>query len=109
MGEEMSGSGEYTAEERAAILDRMRAVTNQFYLGAVRAGCHAFIEFAGLMGEFIKVCEETEARGAPWVNANGHGANLVLQQFQVDYVREKLECIYGEQVLSPPETPANGA
>ena len=37
----------YSAEERAAILAKMRAASNLFYSAAANAGCHAFIEFTG--------------------------------------------------------------
>lgn len=90
---------EYTAEERAAILESMRQTSNRFYASAVHAGCHAFIEFAGLMNEYIKACEGAEARGEAWVHASGHGDNLKLEDFQIAYIREKLGCIFGDQVL----------
>lgn len=55
----------YTPEERKAILARMRTASNLFYSAAAAAGCHAFIEFTGLMNEFIKLCTEAEAQGLP--------------------------------------------
>ncbi len=94
--------GEYTPAERAEILARMREVSAWFYLAAQRVGCHAFIEFTGLMNEFRQRCERAEEAGdASWIGANGHDVNMPLKPYEVDYIREKLHCIYGEAVLKP--------
>lgn len=86
----------YTVEERKAILTKMRAASNLFYSAAANAGCHAFIEFTGLMNEFIKLCETAEAQGLPWVHANVHGdVHLPFKPHHIEYLSEKLECIYG--------------
>lgn len=87
---------DYTAEERQAILQRMRKASNSFYFAAMVAGCHAFIEFTGLMNEFIKLCDDAEKAGIPWVHANVHGdVHLPFQPWHMAYLSEKLECIYG--------------
>lgn len=100
VGGAVLGHGEYTAEERAAILESMRQTSARFYASASLSGCHAFLEFAGLLNEFIKACADAEARGDHgWVHANGHGGNLKLELHQVAYIREKLGCIYGDAVL----------
>ncbi len=94
--------GEYTPEERGKILERMRSISDDFYYAATVCGCHAFIEFAGLMNEFIDVCNRAETSGnGGWVHANGHGENLAMLPHEVAYVREKLNCIYGNAVLAP--------
>jgi len=88
-----------TPEERAAILQRMRAASNQFYYAATTAGCHAFIEFTGLMNEYIKLCEEADAAGIEWVHASVHGdVHLPFQPHHIGYLNEKLECIYGRRL-----------
>lgn len=88
---------EYTTEERAVMLRGMRAVSDNFYAGAVRVGVHAFIEFCGLMNEFIKLCEEAHAKGIDFTMANVHtDQHLPFQPHHIAYVYEKLECIYGE-------------
>lgn len=85
-----------TPEERAAILQRMRDASNRFYAAAAAAGCHAFIEFTGLMNEYVKLCQEAEAAGLEWVHANVHGGNhLPFAPHHIAYLSEKLECIYG--------------
>lgn len=94
----------YTTEERAKMLADMRRTSNFFYGAAIQIGCHAFIEFTGLMNEYIKVCEEAEARGeTEWPIANVHtGTHLRLKTHQVEYIREKLECIYGHEMFAHP-------
>jgi len=88
-----------TPEERREILRRMHAASNNFYAAAARAGCHAFIEFTGLMNEFIKLCETAEAQGIPWVRANVHGdVHLPFKPHHIEYLSEKLECIYGKRI-----------
>lgn len=87
---------EYTADERAAMLRGMRAVSDNFYAGAVRVGVHAFIEFCGLMNEFIKLCTEAHEKGIDFTMANVHAdQHLPFQPHHIAYLNEKLECIYG--------------
>lgn len=88
-----------TPEGRQEILRRMREASNQFYAGATSSGCHAFIEFTGLMNEFIKLCSEAEETGMEWVHANVHGeVKLPFRPYHINYLNEKLECIYGRRL-----------
>lgn len=81
---------------RARALERMRWASDVFYSHAADTGCHAFLEFTGLMNEFIQLCQDAEAAGKPWLHANVHsGEHLRLEPWHRDYVREKLACIYG--------------
>lgn len=90
-----------TPEERKAILDKMQAASDIFYSIAVAAGCHAFIEFTGLLNEHIKICREAENSGIEWVRANVHGdTHLPFKPHNIKYINEKLECIYGRGLAS---------
>lgn len=94
-----------TPEGRQEILRRMRAASSAFYIAATQCGCHAFIEFAGLMNEFIDVCARAEKEGINWPHANVHGdVHLPFEPFNYDYLSEKLECIYGV-VIEPRSIP----
>jgi hypothetical protein len=87
---------DYTPEERREILTKMRTASSVFYAAAANAGCHAFVEFTGLMNEFIKLCSEADEQGIDWVRANIHGdVHLPFKPYHVAYLSEKLECIYG--------------
>jgi hypothetical protein len=85
-----------TREERELCLGKMRTAKDQFYYGAVRSGNHAFIEFTGLMHEYIKLCEEAHERGEDFTEMNVHAStHLPLKQHHLAYINEKMGCIYG--------------
>ena len=99
---------EGTPEGRQAILARMRAASRTFYGAAFTSGCHAFVEFAGLMNEFIKLCEEAERAGIDWMHASGHVARLPFQPYNIEYLNTKLECIYGVRLEHHPAMASKG-
>jgi len=83
-------------ERRAEALQKMKAASDTFYGLAVRTGCHAFIEFAGLMNEFITLCHKAEDDGVNWLIANTHtNTPIPIREHNIDYLAEKLDCIYG--------------
>jgi hypothetical protein len=84
------------ADERAVCLEKMRAASSAFYFAAVRAGNHPFIEFCGLMNEYIAACADAHNRGDDFTEFSVHaGKHLPLPSYRVDYLNEKLACIYG--------------
>lgn len=91
----------YTDEELREMLSRMKDASTEFYRRATAIGNHAFIEFTGLMNEYIKACEEALAAGQDFTLANTHtGIALPLQPHHVMYLAEKLNCIYGPTLAS---------
>lgn len=78
-------------------LVKMRAASDAFYSAAVRTGCHAFIEFAGLINEYIDICSAMTASGnTDWMHASARsGTVLPMKSYQIRYLAEKLDCIYG--------------
>lgn len=91
----------YTPEERAEMLRKMSHVSDTFYSLAAASGCHALIEYTGLMNEFIKVCAEAHAKGQQFPFSNTHsGIALPFKHFHLAYLAEKLNCIYGPALLS---------
>lgn len=89
-----------TPEEREAALVQMRAASNVFYLLAQKIGVHPFIEFCGLMNEYIKACSDANKEGIDFSECNIHsGIALPMEQYHVNYVNEKLECIYTGRVM----------
>ena len=90
--------------DRKLALERMASVCEAFYLAAVATDCHAFIEFTGLLGEFLNVCRDAEDSGnRTWMGANVHGGHLPMAPFRLGYLREKLACIYGPALLADAE------
>lgn len=86
----------YTKEELELMIHRMRTASNEFYRLAVGVGNHAFIEFAGLMNEYISVCERAVEQSIDFTEANVHaGGELPMEPHHFEYLMEKLECIYG--------------
>jgi hypothetical protein len=83
-------------QELHHICNSMQVVSDQFYKGAINTGNHAFIEFCGLMNEYIKVCRNAIAKDIDFTEANIHsGTALPMTPYELDYAREKFECIYG--------------
>lgn len=81
--------------QREQCLIKMQAASDAFYKAAVLAGNHAFIEFTGLMNEFIKICQENHDRGIDFTDANTHcSTRMKVAPYQMNYLREKLGCIF---------------
>lgn len=77
-------------------LAKMRAASDQFYSLAANTQCHAYLEFTGILNEYIKICEENLVRGIDFREENIHKGNsqMVIKDYQIDYMNEKLECIF---------------
>lgn len=89
----------YSVQERQEMLEAMRRASVTFYAAAVNTRVHGFIEFTGLMNEFIKLCEEADQQGIDWIFANVHGdKHLPFKPYHVAYLSEKLQCIYGKRL-----------
>lgn len=82
-------------EEREIALLEMQRVSSAFYRQAIQIGVHPFIEFCGLMNEYIQCCREAHDQGIDFSQCNTHsGKHLPMAGHNVKYVNEKLECIF---------------
>ena len=82
-------------EQREVCLRKMRETSDAFYRAAFKIGNHAFVEFCGLMNEYIKICQENHERGIDFTNCNTHcSERMVVRPYEMAYLREKLECIF---------------
>ena len=82
-------------------LKKMKEASRQFYLQAVRTECHAFIEFTGLMNEYIKICEEFQRQypDQDFRKCNIHNSQrLEFKPYHIAYFNEKLQCIYQARI-----------
>lgn len=96
---------EHTDAELLDMLAKMDAASRLFYSLAVRAGCHGFIEFTGLMNEYINVCRQTLEAGQDFTLSNTHAEKpLVIQDYQISYFAEKFDCIFGPTLRAHPES-----
>lgn len=90
-----------TPQEQKVALVEMKSAADAFYLAAIRTGNHPFVEFAGLMNEYINACRSAHEQGIDFSECNRHtGLELPLHPVMSDYINEKLECIFsGQKVL----------
>ena len=86
----------YSPEEREDILTAMEIARDQFYAAATRIGIHPYVEMAGFMGEFIKMCRDMHEEGVDF----GTSA-LRAKPHQLAYIAEKFDCIFGEALADP--------
>lgn len=94
----------YNKAEREEILVSMREASSKFYGMAVHTKCHPFIEFTGLLNEFITICQAAHAKGIDFTQSNTHtGQALPIAPHNVAYLAEKLNCIYGPSLLASSE------
>ena len=92
----------YSSDELRTMIRGMTAVSHDFYPAAVRVGNHAFIEFCGLMNEYIKLCQQTVKEDGDFTMGNVHtGRPLVAHDFNIRYIAEKFECIFGPTLQDP--------
>ena len=85
--------------ELQECIKQMHKASDTFYSLAVHAGNHAFIEFTGLINEYIQLCEKAAADGVDFRMASTHTGERIAGH-NVRYIREKLECIYGLDLLA---------
>lgn len=90
-----------TKGEREAALVAMQRTSNAFYAAAASIGNHPFIEFCGLMNEYIKCCELAHEQGIDFTECNTHtGQTLPIPGFSLEYMNEKLECIFNGIIVA---------
>lgn len=101
---ECTSNDDFLVDEKSPeqVLALMRQASTAFYQRAINIGNHAFIEFTGLMNEYIKCCAEAAAQGIDFRECNTHsGKALPMPDYSMAYINEKLECIFlGSVVLA---------
>lgn len=93
--------------EREVTLRRMDETITRFYGSAVQIGTHPFIEFAGVMTAYLRSCERAHEAGIDFTECNAHtGQQLPVESFEVTYLNEKLNCIFGGRFAATPAAPS---
>ncbi len=88
------------ANERETALQRMDRAVSRFYSEATQIGVHPFIEFAGVMAAYAKSCRRAHEAGVDFSECNRHSGRLLpVEEFELDYLNEKLECIFTGQLV----------
>lgn len=88
-----------TQEELRQCILKMREASSHFYAAAVRCDNHAFIEFTGLMNEYIAVCKDRMREGIDFRFVNKHTGSPPLLPVRLEYLNEKIDCIYGVEFV----------
>jgi hypothetical protein len=88
-------------KERETALADMRKASDAFYVAATRIGNHPFIEFCGLMNEYIQCCQRAHAAGIDFTECSTHtGQALPIADVSLAYMNEKLECIFQGAIMA---------
>lgn len=96
-------------QERRVALERMDQAIGRFYSAAIQIGNHPFIEFAGVMTAYLKSCQRAHDAGIDFTECNQHaGRELPMESFEVDYLAEKLNCIFGNRIAAQVSEPEQG-
>lgn len=90
-----------TPADREVALKKMDEAVNRFYSAAVQTANHPFVEFAGVMRAYIKSCTIAHERGIDFSECSRHsGHELPMESFEVAYLAEKLDCIFGGRIVA---------
>ena len=90
-----------TPAEREVALKRMDETIRRFYGSAVQIGNHPFVEFAGVMTAYLKSCQRAHEAGIDFTECNVHsGQSLPMESFEIDYLQEKLNCIFDGRITA---------
>lgn len=94
----------YSSDELKVMAKRMRMVTSMLYPELVQTSCHPFIEFCSLMSKYVDICERAAVLGIEFPMANRHtGMALPVEEHDLRYLAEKLECIFGPIIDANPK------
>jgi|GEM_PF-1332468 len=92
---------DYSPQTPEEILEAMETAAHNYYREAIATNCHTFIEFTGLINEYIKICERNLKRGIDFTKTSAHCRELKLQieDWELDYINDKLRCIFPDLQL----------
>jgi hypothetical protein len=80
------------------ILVAMEIAANNYYREAIATNCHTFIEFTGLINEYIKICKRNlKQRGVDFTKTSVHCPDelkLQIEDWELQYINDKLRCIF---------------
>jgi hypothetical protein len=98
-------------KRRAAIIQDMKmlasATYNMFFKENMAGKCHAFMEFNGLLSKYIELCQAANEAGIDFTTANKHHAQaLPVAEHDMEYLAEKIECMFGPTLRANPKARA---
>lgn len=90
--------------ELKLMIRRMSDLVTLFYQSAVQIGNHPFIEWTGILNEYVRLCMNALAEGIDFADANVHSSGVLpVYAFNIDYFAEKARCIFGNTLAAQPE------
>lgn len=93
----------HTEAQRESLLVMMKSLSDAFYSSTTKLGVHPFIEFTGLLNEYISMCREAHKDGIDFTQCNTHtGQTLPMAPHNLAYLNEKIECIFSGAVKLVP-------
>lgn len=95
-------------EERARTINALKQQVQAFYWACfthnIGGRAHAFLEFCGIMTAYVQVLESAVRAGLDPQELNAHtGEPIPVQGHEIQYLAEKLNCIFGPVLSSNPE------
>ncbi|MEO7326596.1 MAG: hypothetical protein ABIW82_17380 [Dokdonella sp.] len=79
----------------------MEKAVGAFYAAAQHVGNHPFLEFAGVMASYVNSCRRAHAAGIDFTECSVHsGTPLPIESFEIGYLNEKLNCIFGGRIVA---------
>lgn len=95
-------------QEVVKLLRRVAARTyDLFFAAGVGTHAHALIEVNGLISKYIDICERAANQGIDFRNANDHsGHSLPVEEHDLQYLAEKLRCMFGPMLDANPKAKA---
>lgn len=86
-----------TPDDLQEMLNRMEKLSTGFYWIAFEIRNHAFIEFCGLMREYINLCKLALDEGRDFTQANIHTGKplFTMEEHHAKYLGDKFGCIFG--------------
>jgi hypothetical protein len=94
----------FTKEEQQEMLRKMRVASSAFYNDATRIGCHPFIEFTGLMNEYIALCQLAMELGIDFTKTSVHGGGQPTADAGVPpALSERKTGVHLRRVARPPD------
>lgn len=89
------------------LLRSMRSAREEVYWLFFHRGfgtkIHAFLEFNGLLGKYVDMCERAHAQGVDFTDCNKHSGNVLpMEEHDAVYLGEKFDCIFGPSLRANP-------
>lgn len=101
----------YSKRELDEIITTMRRVAHDtyalFFSAGMGSSCHAFLEFNGLISKYVDICQNCAKAGIDFTVLNQHSSQaLPVADHDINYLVEKLDCIFGPAIRANEQTKA---